>query len=345
MDWSIASQVGDFLAGTLGVLISAGGFYLLIVTLREQRKSFTNQDDKHSIERFESRFFEMIAMHRENVSELDFSIKFIRRGDDQWTFKKKKFGKKHVFIAILDQFYSLNLELRRHINDNSVFKEEYLDMLKANLRISGLDIHYFTIARIDICYSILFYGVGSEGYDILKTTLKSRYNEKFVDFILNYIRLKPKSDEAVLEKWRALQLLGKERKLEMDDVKNTGDKYTKYYGGHQFRLGHYFRHLSQTVKLVNEFDQIDYPTKYKYVKMLRAQLSTAEQSLLFLSSVSALGMSWEFSAKTTDKQLITKYNLIKNIPGEMTQGYSVTRFYPAVEFEGTRVDRKNPIYS
>ena len=342
MSWEVAAQVGDFIAGTFGVVISAAGFYLLIITLREQRASFTKEDSKHSIERFESRFFEMIAMHRENVSELNFSIKFIRRTDPQWTFKKKKFEKKQVFNAILDQFYTLNIELRKFISDDSVFKEEYLQSLKKNPRISALDIHYIAIARIDICYSILFYGVGSEGVRILRTTLKSRYREDLVEFILDYVRLKPKSDESVLQNWKSIQSLSDDEKR--NEVSKPSSKYTKYYGGHQFRLGHYFRHLSQTVKLVNDFNQIGYKEKYKYVKMLRAQLSTAEQSLLFLSSISALGMSWEFTAKSENSRLITKYNLIKNIPGDMTQGFSVTRFYPLVEFEGTNGSRNDAIY-
>lgn len=32
---------------------------------------------------------------------------------------------------------------------------------------------------------------------------------------------------------------------------STKGKYEKYYGGHQFRLGHYFRHLYQTYKFVD----------------------------------------------------------------------------------------------
>lgn len=340
MNFDVLAQVGDFIAGTLGVIISAGGFYLVYVTLKEQRASFARQDDKHSIERFESRFFEMIAMHRENVSEMKLSIHYIRRGQLEWKFEKKKFEKKEVFNAILDQFYTLTREIKKFIKDDSVFKEEYLNQLKNNPRISGLDVHYFAIARIDICYTIIFYGVGFEGIDILKNTLKSRYREDLVDFILNYISLKPKNNESVLEKWRKLQLID-----DVDQVSNEiTEGYAKYYGGHQFRLGHYFRHLSQSVKLVNGFDQIDYKEKYNYVKMLRAQLSTAEQSLLFLSSISELGKAWEFFAKSENDRLITKYNLIKNIPGDTTQGIVVTRFYPQVEFEGKNESRDNSIY-
>lgn len=347
MNFDLLAQLGDFIAGTLGVVISAGGFYLLYITLKEQRTGFAGQDKKHSIERFESRFLEMISMHRENVSELTLTIRFIRKGDTEWRYKKKKFEKKAVFNAILDQFYTLNLELRKFIKDDSVFKEEYLNELKSNARISALDIHYFSIARIDICYSILYYGVGSEGVKILETTLQSRYKGELVDFVLKYIRLKPKNNPEILDKWRRLQLMEvDERKAQVDEMtKNISEGYTKYYGGHQFRLGHYFRHLYQSVQLVNEFDLIDYKAKYKYAKMLRAQLSTAEQSLLFLSSISALGRSWEFFAASENDRLITKYNLIKNIPGNMTQGFQVARFFPLVEFEGRNESRSNAIYN
>jgi hypothetical protein len=115
-------------------------------------------------------------------------------------------------------------------------------------------------------------------------------------------------------------------------------KYSyKVLEGHQSRLSHYYRHLFQTVKYVNEKKGLDYKRKYAYVKILRAQLSTHEQALLFFNSLSEMGMPWERKAGLSDDQkLITKYNLIKNIPTGFITAINVRTYYPNVYYEGEK---------
>lgn len=118
--------------------------------------------------------------------------------------------------------------------------------------------------------------------------------------------------------------------------------YYKYYGGHQFKLGHYYRHLFQSVKYINEQKILRYTEKYEYIKTLRAQLSTPEQYLLFFDSISVIGRDWELNyirekpnIYELNKCLITKYNLIKNIPDwYIFDKVDARDFYPNVTFEG-----------
>ena len=97
---------------------------------------------------------------------------------------------------------------------------------------------------------------------------------------------------------------------------------------------------------LNENEFLSNEEKYFYGKTLRAQLSTYEQSLLFINSISSLGMDWEFNFemeqnkklknnfKLDDKfGLITKYNLIKNLPGNHFNGIIYKNFYPNVNYE------------
>ncbi|MFV8358241.1 putative phage abortive infection protein, partial [Flavobacterium sp. XS1P32] len=137
-----------------------------------------------------------------------------------------------------------------------------------------------------------------------------------------------------------------------ETIRDYHNRYIKYYGGHQFRLGHYFRHLYQTVKFINNHDNIDYQTKYEYVKILRSQLSTYEQAILFTNSLSQMGKSWELQPKINsqlkkykkyDFELITKYNLIKNLPGESIYGFPFKEFFRDIEYENDNVrkERKN----
>lgn len=112
----------------------------------------------------------------------------------------------------------------------------------------------------------------------------------------------------------------------------------KYFDGNQKRLGHYYRHLYQIVKFIDEQDPslFSYEDKYKYIKNVRAQLSTQEQVLLFYNSLSKPGETWERGKNITDdnKRLITKYNLIKNIPDNFAV-CDHKDYYRLVVYEGT----------
>ena len=95
--------------------------------------------------------------------------------------------------------------------------------------------------------------------------------------------------------------------------------------------------MFQAVNYVNEYQPFKnkYKVKYNYVKTYRAQFSTYEQSVFFFNSLSDIGQKWEISAKSDiDKMLITKFNLIKNIPSEFILDIDLKNFYPNVRYEG-----------
>lgn len=84
----------------------------------------------------------------------------------------------------------------------------------------------------------------------------------------------------------------------------------KPFSGHASRLGHYFRHLFLTVKVVVESQVIkNYDEKMKYLKILRAQLSNHEQMLLFYNWLSGYGDAWE----NEKNQFFTEYRMIHNL--------------------------------
>lgn len=70
--------------------------------------------------------------------------------------------------------------------------------------------------------------------------------------------------------------------------------------------------------------------KYQYVKTMRAQLSTHEQALLLLNSLTPLGYVW------WNKNLITNYRLVQNIPRnffDSTKEIDPTNMFSADYFE------------
>ena len=80
------------------------------------------------------------------------------------------------------------------------------------------------------------------------------------------------------------------------------------FSGHNSRLGHYFRHLYQTVKYVVEQDNEVIKDKYGYIKIIRAQLSNYEQVLLYYNAISVFGKPW------LDEGYLKDWRMIKNIP-------------------------------
>lgn len=73
----------------------------------------------------------------------------------------------------------------------------------------------------------------------------------------------------------------------------------------------------------------------QYIKSLRVRLNLEEQYLLFLNSLVSNGLDWEIGKKDPNQQLITKYNLLKNIPEEYPQINNVDFrvIYPNIQYE------------
>lgn len=235
-----AAQLGDFVGGFIGTIFTLISVLLLYSTLKDQRTA-------SSIEKFETKYFELIKMHRENVAEMGL---------------KDHLGKK-IFVMLIREFreiLKITIEIAQKNNQNLKQKELFI-----------------------ISYYVLFFGVGPNSSRMLKAAL-TNYDTAFVNEL-------------------ETKLNNKETKLKIKTARNL--KYTPFEG-HQSRLGHYYRHLYQTVCYVNnQTCDID---KYEYVKTIRAQLTTHEQSLLFINCLTLIGEVW------WDKNLLTKYRFVQNIP-------------------------------
>ena len=97
------------------------------------------------------------------------------------------------------------------------------------------------------------------------------------------------------------------------------------------------------MNFANKQKFIKYSDKYDYVKMLRGQLSNMEEVVLFYNSLSDIGIAWEYyyyKNQDFNNMLITKYNLIKNIPENFTK-FSASLFYPMVFFEHMTTEPAN----
>lgn len=270
LDPTLAGLFGDFVGGFIGTFFALISVVLLFATLRNQRNS-------SSLENFETKYFELIKMHRDNVAELE--VQGLK-------------GRK-IFVALIREFREI-LRITREINNanNSPLTQRQL---------------------IHISYYCLLFGTGPNSTRTLKSALadlKQPLTTQIIKALDNpFIKSK-------VQKQRNLSYVP--------------------FEGHQSRLGHYYRHLYQSISYVHQ--QKIAINKYEYIKTIRAQLTTHEQALLLLNSYSPIGSSW------WDEHYITKYKLVKNIPKDFfddNEELEITNDFPKDYFEWEIATLKN----
>lgn len=394
LDFTSTGPIGDTIGGIMGPFIAVAASILTFLAFWVQFKAnmqYKSELNEQKIasekDKIEARFFELLKFHRENVSELNYTIYSAKKKENtsnENLIEEIVNGRK-VFKIIYDDFHSLNAELSWafiNISLNEVYENQYLEKIKLNKRYKNDNKYLLNLARIDIVYTILFFGLSKEDKLTIKDICNNRYKTDFINKLVEFALLKPNNDSSYSSKWLKLNKLEDGQKSEyhikflkyrekeksnviiINDLEYKSEepkfkgtyyknKYLKYYGGHQFRLGHYFRNLFQIVSYINNSNHINNEQKYFMVKLLRGQLSTYEQSIIFLNSLSYMGRRWELEDINNPQkeigindQLITKYNLIKNIFNKkINEEIDVTQFYPYVEFEGfsinTQADKIN----
>ena len=351
-DFSLTGLFGDFIGGVVGTIFALAGTLFIFLTFYEQIK-------QNKREAFEGTFFTMINLHRKNIDEMRYT-KFDTNTGEMRTATNRK-----VFRVIFAEFMECFQELKRISNftqDNNYILPKYKEYLEKIIANKEIDIHEFIL--IDIAYNIIFFGVGEEGETGLQQRLYKCYNNLYIDKLLLYIKLKPKKENAAI--WKKWQVFSEMQDIEFEKIyrefcdynnkvilerllsKKTreliaGKDFAKYYNGHQHRLSHYFRHLYQSYRYLSFHKDVSDKEKYFYGKMFRAQLSINEQAILFINSISSLGMKWELnpdieretaSEKDIAKsKLITRFNLIKNLPDLYFSGFQYKIYYPDIEYE------------
>lgn len=246
-----AGQLGDFVGGYLGTVLSLVSVVLLVITFRGQKRSFQE-------EKFETAFLDLLKLHRDNVQE-------IAIGSEGVTGRRAFVLMVRELRAVLEKVHAVN-------------KAGSYDLGKERL--------------MDAAYLAFFYGVGPNSSRVLAASLRE-FPQTFTEELL--------------------------RCLDSDEAKAALREKLKYtpYEGHQSRLSHYFRHLYNAVMYVHRSDLSI--IKKDHVRLIRAQLSTHEQALLYFNSLSRVGRKW------ITEGLILDYELIKHIPPEF--------FHPELELD------------
>lgn len=293
-----SSQSGAFLGGVIGTILSAGTFFWTFISLLEQRK-------EQRLEHVEQRFFLMINLHRQNVEELVFDTS----GRDQDPNLLPEADPVHRGRAVFRDIFRQLEESRKIVDETlsgldaaSIYEVGYLQKITENPFIKANRIDPLSLALIDISYCIVHFGVGKDGEKALREHFEGKYKIEQVNDII---------------------------KMSQGRVVREGSKI-KYFGGHQFRLEHFFRHLYKSICYIDRKDFLSPEEKKEYVGLLQAQLSNNEEKLLFYHSLSQIGRGWEM--EDSSRKLISDYKLIHDIfPGQLID--DVASFYPK-QFEG-----------
>ena len=289
LNFTETGQIGDTIGGTMTPFVAIAAALLTFLAFWVQYKAnltqtlqFKKQAENVTIERFENKFYEAIRLHKENVNEIEIS-----KPSSSNFIKGRK-----SFISMFFEFRFCYVQVKKFIEDS-------------NKKEIGFDFENEKII-IDIAYHIFFMGIGDNSDALVIKSLSGVCEQQFIiDLIgyLNTIKKKRKDAEKPIE-----------YKVKLNDNPNPLVYKANYipFGGHISRLGHYFRHLYQTVKIISQQDEeiINTEMKQAYAKILRAQLSDFEQLLLFYNINSTLGNAWIKG----NNNFIKEYRMIKNMP-------------------------------
>jgi len=256
----LASQYGSFISGITGPIFTLVGFLLIYETIRRQRIDFDKQQ-------FETKFFELVRYHRENVEQMTFKNSYSKTGNITTG--------RQVIVELKKQCHDIVEDIMLLIpKHNNQTDKEYIENI---LKISIL---------------IFYYGVSKRTKDTVLRILD------------NYI---PTDKERIINELR-------KKKTKYNDS-------IVFYGGHQSKLGNYFRHLFHTVRFVDESTCLNDSEKKSFIKILKAQLSNYEQALLFYNSMCPLGNKWR------EVGYILKYKMINNLPPNFLGSVDFSQFY------------------
>jgi len=284
----IEGEVGDLIGGLsspiiglIAAVLTFLAFWIQYSFNVSQTKSIKRQRKDSKMDRFESLFYQMIQIHRDNVSDTNI---------------KDKSNGRRAFISMFKEFKFCHY----------ILAESYKDFLVKHPQ-SILDHEQL----LNISYLTFYFGIG-ESSETLVSSLLEDYDPEFLEMYFEKIKARQKEWINIKignEDLRRSNLLSSLKELKLS-INFEGKDYEfstgyKPFSGHLARLGHYYRHLYQ----IFEFVERENPkNKAEYVRIARAQISAHEQLLLYYSSLTPLGRSW------WENDYIQKFKLVKNIP-------------------------------
>jgi hypothetical protein len=279
IDFTKTGNIGDTIGGIMGpfTAICVGGLTFLAFWV--QFKANLQQRHDIRIERFENKLYELIRLHKSNVDEFNF--------DDR--VKGRKCFKQMIGeLRQVKNWVSVKSDLEFFLNDTDKDKQ--------------------ALITLNLAYKIFFFGLGYDNENQIMG-LVNKHEKKTFDEIKPELR-------SIQDAYRSFRNKSDQMYHHQPTLQGESAWYTLEIDYHPFQghsefLGHYFRHLFQSVKFVDEQSFLSSNQKRAYLKTLRAQLSNEEQLLLYYNALCDMGNPW------FENQYFERFFLIKNIPLDM----------------------------
>lgn len=288
------NEIGDSIGGILNPMIGLLASVLTFLAFYMQKIANDDIKNQFKIQQFESQFYEMLRLHKENVNEIEVLAKDTN----------VKFDQSETFEVVSSlSFLRHNFKIKRPLNASSlrIYKgREAFRIMKNEFEIYYLEARTIKLNEIEeddfhAAYELFFWGVN--GY--------ARHDKRGL-----WQRLQP------------VEFIDKLQQKIVTIINNSHDedpiniffnhetlKEVVLGNGYSAHLGHYYRHLFHTVKFIAEKKELNYIQKRNYLKILRGQLSNYEQVMLFYNWMSNYGNQWE----NDSNNYFTKYKMIHNL--------------------------------
>jgi hypothetical protein len=296
IDFTETGQIGDTIGGIMNPFIGIASIIVMFLAFymqykaneiqrdlfKEQKKQFDTElsEQRKQFERnqFDNQFFEMLKTHKENVNEI--SIEKIYSSYDSYAekhIKHKQFFTGRGALEYIIEEINIAYYINKAMNENSFDPKECLNE----------------------AYSFVWNGIenAKETSFLEKRTL----TDYLIIYRNNVIRKGKNTISKILYEYKYLT------QPEISYSPNKVDFVP--FNNHSSILGHYYRHLFQTVKFVVSKDFLTYEEKRNYLRILRAQMSNPEQVLLFYNWLSGYGNKWECETN----HFLTDYRMIHNV--------------------------------
>ncbi len=270
-----------------------------------------------------SRFYEMLQIHRENVKELEWNQKIHYEKDgneDSFNQESECIQKRGRRI-----FYYYLLEFN--------FIYSIINSIYPDVDIKG---------KVQKAYNIFYRNSNDEKFDyisrkIIRTVIQNGYSaDDVVKDICSFSKtLCNFFNDNEIVKDRIKSILKRDNYFKLQPVLEP----------HFEELNNYYRHLFLTVKTVANEDEkyLSFEEKRNLLRILRAQLTVAEQIMLFYNWFSENGRKWEEN-DLNGNHFFTQYRMIHNIMAK--------KLFPIQLLDGEKASEKlidylkeQPIYT
>jgi len=322
-------ELGSFLGGALGPIVALLVAIFTYLAFYVQYDANKKIQEQFRTQQFESQFYKMLDLHKSNIEEMKISFfdhlteeDFIKDSEGK-LFTSNELRSTEFLRSVEGRklFPGMLLELETIISVviDEAQKKLSLDIKRHNNIYEHL-LHY--------SYRLFFFGLGSE-----QVSIRSKLNV----------------ESEVTEKLLGIQKKFYERhKLGVYNRQSPNQFKFYPFEGHESRLSHYYRNIFAIVKLVVQNYDDDYGTNNyligrNYLKILRAQLSNAEQHLLYYNYRIGFGKEWDKLGNRGNKYL-TKYRMIHNLHVDRIRTPESPREHFHEYINSVEVNRKDPLF-